>query len=131
VIAAAALSPGCGGAGQALTASEFVDRINAEGVSIELERKLPSGENAKEIYAVTLPPLRGEPRPAPGAEGGAGGSLYVFDDTSRAEDQIAACHRSGGLICFRAANVVVVLDNAGSGLEAQRLAVAIRRLARR
>jgi len=120
---------GCGST-QMFTASEFVDRINAEGVSIELGRKLPTGSNAKELYAVTLPPLRGEPAPPGGSEGGrgAGGTLYVFDDTGAAHDQFDACRRSGGLLCSRAANIAIVLNDEGSGLEAQRLAVAMRRL---
>jgi hypothetical protein len=119
---------GCGGS-QTFTASEFVDRINAEGVSVELGRRLQSSGDAKELFAVRLPPLPGEPPPPPGAKGGAGasGSLYVFGDTGGADDQTDACHRSGGLLCFRAANIVVVLE--GGGLEAQRLAVAMKRLA--
>jgi len=121
---------GCGST-QKFTAPEFVDRINAEGVSIELGRQLQSGGNAKELYAVTLPPLPGEPAPPRESEGdpGASGTLYVFGDTGGAEDQLDGCRGSGGLLCFRAANIVVVLDDEGSGLEAQRLAVAMKRLA--
>jgi hypothetical protein len=119
------LVAGCGSS-QTFTASEFVDRINAQGVSIELDRQLPSGGNAKDLYAVRLPPLAGQPA---GSDRGRGaiGSLYVFDDTGGAGDQLDACRHSGGLLCFRAANIVVVLE--GSSLEAQRLAVATKRLA--
>jgi hypothetical protein len=125
-----ALTAGCGSP-RTFTASELVDRVSAQGVSIQLGRKLPSGGNAKELYAVSLPPLPGEPAPSPGSEGGRGasGSLYVFDDTGGADDQLAACRRSGGLFCFQASNIVVVLDEESSGLEAQRLAVAMKRLA--
>jgi hypothetical protein len=125
-----ALTAGCG-SGQTFTASEFVDRISAQGVSIQLGRRLPSGGDAKELYAVTLPPLPGEPKPPPGSEGGRGasGSLYVFGDTGDTDDQLNACRRSGGLFCFQASNIVVVLDEESSGLEARRLGVAIRRLA--
>jgi hypothetical protein len=131
VLVAAPLVAGCGGGGQTFTASEFVDRINAEGVSVELGRQLPSGGNAKELHAVKLPPLPGEHAPAPGSEGdgGASGTLYVFGDSGGAEDQLEACRGSGGLLCFRAANIVVILDDEDSGLEAQRLAVAMKRLA--
>jgi hypothetical protein len=127
---AGGLAAGCG-SGQTFTASQFVDRINTQGVSIQLGRRLHSGGNAKEVYAVTLPPLPGEPAPPPGSEGGRGasGSLYVFGDNSAADDQLTGCRGSGGLLCFQASNVVVVLDDEGSGLEAQRLGVAIRRLA--
>jgi len=124
LIVACAVLPGCGGGGQAFTASEFVDRISAQGVSIELGRRLQSGGGAKELYAVKLPPLRGE------RGHGASGTLYAFGDDGGADDQLAACHDSGGLLCFRAANVVIVLGDEGSGLEAQRLAVAMKRLAK-
>jgi hypothetical protein len=128
-LATAALSTtGCSRS-QSFTASEFVDRITAQGVSIELGRRLHSGGDAEELFAVRLPPLPGSPRPPQGAEGarGAIGSLYVFGDTGGADEQIAACHRSGGLLCFQAANIVVVLEE--GGLEAQRLAVAMKRMA--
>ena len=114
---------GCGST-QIFTASEFVDRINAEGVSIELGRQLPSGGNAEELWAVRLPPLPGEPA---GARSGASGTLYVFGDTGGADDQLKACRGSGGLLCFQASNIVLVFE--GGGLEAQRLALAMKRLA--
>ena len=124
-----ALIAGCGGE-PTLSASEFVDQINAQGVSIELGRKLATSGSADELYAVRLPPLPGEPKPAPGSEAGRGasGSLYVFDDTGGADDQLEACRASGGLFCFRAQNIVVVLDEDSSPLEVQRLAVAVSRL---
>jgi hypothetical protein len=124
------LTAGCGSA-QTFTASEFVDRINAEGVSMKLGRQLQSAGDAKELYAVTLPPLPGEPKPPRGSEGdpGASGTLYAFGDTGSADDQRSACRGSGGLLCFQASNIVVVLDDESSRLEAQRLAVAMKRLA--
>lgn len=122
-IVLAAIAPGCGG-GPTLTAAEFVDRVNQQGVSIELGRRLPSTGGARELYAVRLPPLPGESPPRGSDSGpGASGSLYVFGGSGGAEKQLRACRASGGLTCFQAANVVVVLQ--GSPLEAQRLAAAI------
>jgi hypothetical protein len=132
LIAACALGiVGCGG-GPTFTASEFVDKVNSEGLSMELGRRLPGGADANAVYAVRLPPLPGEPKPPPGSESGPGaaGSLYVFGDTGAAGDRLAACRGSGGLLCFRAQNIVVVLDAESSRLEAQRLAVAVQRLAK-
>jgi hypothetical protein len=103
------------------TASEFVDKMNAEGLSMELGGRLPAGSDAKEIFAVTLPPLPHEPGH------GATGTLYEYGDTGAAADRWAACRRSGGLLCYRAQNIVVVLEN--GGLEAGRLTIALRRLA--
>ena len=121
---------GCGSSSRTLTASEFIDRINAEGVSIILGQQLSTSGGADELHEVRLPALPGEPKPPPDseAEPGASGSLYVFNDVGGAEDQVEACQASAGLLCFRAANIVVVLDEQSSPLEAQRFAVAVRRL---
>jgi hypothetical protein len=118
---------GCGG-GPTLTAAEFVDRINDQGVTIRLGRQLASSGGAAHIYAISLPPLAAEPPPAPGTEDGPGasGSLYEFDDTGGAEEELIACRGTGTLLCFRAANVVIVIE--GGGIEAQRLGVAIAKL---
>jgi hypothetical protein len=119
--------PGCG-SGQTFTAPEFVDQVKGQGVSMQLGEKLPSSGETDSVWAVTLPPLPGEPPPAPGTEGGPGasGSLYLYGDAGGAGDEMQAC-RASGLLCYQAANVVVVLET--NGLEAQRLAVAIRKLA--
>jgi len=130
LIFVAILAGGCG-SGPTFTASEFVDRINEEGVTMRLGRQLSAGGDARELYAIRLPPLPGEPRPAPGQEGGPGasGSLYVYDDTGAAADQLQACRASAGLVCFQAANIAVVLSGESGGLQARQLAVAVRRLA--
>jgi len=122
--------PGCGGGDPTFSASEFVAQVNSQGLSMTLGRQLAAQSGAKELFAVSLPPLPGEPSLPPGGEEGRGasGSLYVFDDGGDADDQLEACRAAGGLVCFRASNVVVILDEESSSLEAQRLAVAIRRL---
>jgi hypothetical protein len=129
IAVAAAILVSCGGGSRSLTASEFVDEVNGQGVSMRLGRQLQSGDG-EHIYAITLPPLPGTPAPQPGHEGagGATGSLYVYADTGPADERLEACRASAGLICFRASNVVVVLDEESGRLEVQRLAVAIERL---
>jgi hypothetical protein len=96
-----------------------------------LEQRLPSGAGAKEVHAVTLPPLPGEPAPPPGSEGGAGGSgsLYVYGDSGGAVDQFDSCRQAAGPLCFRASNIVVVLSEDSSQIEVRRLAVAMQKLA--
>jgi hypothetical protein len=130
-LSAAGALAGCGGGGQSLTASEFVSRINDEGVTMRLGRQLPTSGDADQLYAVRLPPLPGEPPPPAGSEGGPGatGTLYVYGDSGAAGDQLRGCRASGGLVCFQASNIVVVLDEEAAGLEARRLGVAIRRMA--
>ena len=129
-MAAVAALAGCGSE-KTFTAAEFVGQVNEQGVSLELGRQLPAGSDAEAIYAVTLPRLPGEPRPAPDEEGsgkGPNGTLYVYGDSGGAEDELDACRASAGLLCFRAANVVLVFDQEVSGISAQRLGVAIERL---
>ena len=113
IFATCAALAGCGEE-RTFTASEFVDQVNEEGVSLQLGRQLQTTGGAEQLHAVTLP--------------GASGSLYVYADTGGASDQLEACHASAGLICFRAANVVVVLDEESTALGIQRLGVAIKGL---
>jgi hypothetical protein len=131
ILVALPLAGGAGcGDGHEFTAPEFIERINAEGVEIHLGRRLPTSGGADQLYAVRLPPLPGEPPPPPGSEGapGASGSLYVFGDSGAAGKQLDACRGAGGLRCYQAQNVVVVLDEESGALEARRLAVAVQRL---
>jgi hypothetical protein len=130
-LAVAALAVASCGSEKTFTASEFVDQINEQGVSLELGRQLPAGSDAEAVYAVTLPRLPGEPRPAPDHEAsghGPNGTLYAYGDSGGAGDELDACRASGGLLCFRAANVVVIFDQDVGRISAQRLGVAIQRL---
>ena len=120
---------GCGSE-KTFTASEFVDQVTEQGVSLELGRQLPAGSDADAVYAVTLPRLPGEPRASgeEGSGGGPNGTLYVYGDPGGAGDRLDACRASAGLLCFRAANIVVVFDQDVGAISAQRLGVAIQRL---
>jgi hypothetical protein len=94
-------------------------------VEIHLGEELSTTEAGTELYAVELEPLIGAP-PVPG-EGPPGGSLAVYDDTAAAEDRLNECEATADLLCYQAANVVVILER--GGIEAQRLGVAIQKLA--
>jgi hypothetical protein len=118
------LAVGCGEE-QAFEADEFVREVNDEGVELELGEELTTEEPGATLYAVELAPLKGAP-PVPG-EGPVGGSLAVYDDEGAAEDRFATCEAAADLLCYRAANVVVILER--GGIEAQRLGAAIQRLA--
>jgi hypothetical protein len=131
MVTGAALA-GCGEE-RMFSAAEFVQEVKKQGVALRLGQQLQTSGGAEQLYAITLPPLRGEPAPAQAGgehvrEGGGGGSLYVYNEGGGASDQLEACRASAGLICFRASNVVVVLDEESGSLGAQRLAVAIGRL---
>jgi hypothetical protein len=117
-----------------LTADEFVAELDEQGVALTLGEPLHTEDESEELYAVTLEPLPGEEAAGHEGEGGleeghehSGGSLSVHDDTAGAEERLAACKASADLLCYRAANIVVVIE--GGGIEAQRLGVAIEKLA--
>jgi hypothetical protein len=109
-----------------LSAEEFVADVNEQGVELSLGEPLHTEDEDKELYAIEL-----EPVPPPAAEDGeehhAGGSLAVHDDNAGAEEGLSACQASADLLCYRAANIVIVLE--GGGLEGQRLGAAMQNLA--
>ena len=113
---------GCGD-DRNFTAEEFVEEVNGEGVKLELGRELLTDREDQALYAVELPQVAR----LPGGEGHAGGSMSVSDDSDGADQELASCEAAADLLCYRAANVVVVLE--GGGIEAQQLGVAIERIA--
>ena len=115
---------GCGD-GETMTREEFLDSIREQGVEIELGRELLTTEPGKELYAIELEPV--SPALPGDVEAHTGGSLAVHDDTESADRSLERCQASADLLCYRAANVVVVLE--GGGIEAQRLGAAMQNLA--
>ena len=110
VLAAAALVlQGCGEE-QTYEADEFVDAVNEEGVNLRLGEPLISATEGQRVYAVSLEPLAKLPG----------------EHDARPDDEMEDCRASADLLCYQAANVVVVLQ--GGGIEASQLAVAIERL---
>ena len=122
-VAAAALLLGSCGEEKSFTAEEFVDAVNDEGVALQLGEELFTDEEGKRVYAVELEPLAQLPGEVAGHSGG---SISVYDDAADADSQLESCKGSADLLCYQAANVVVVLE--GGGIEAQQLGIAIRRL---
>lgn len=126
-LAFAALA-GCGGGEPRFTAEEFVDGVNSQGVELRLGEPLVTDEEGKELYAVELEPLGGPRLDSQGEEIHSGGSLSVYDENEGDPDaEFETCEMAADLLCFRAANVVVVLE--GGGLEARQLGVAMQKLA--
>jgi hypothetical protein len=115
--------------GRTFTAQEFVDEIKAEGVELTLGESLFTDEEGKELYAIELEPVAELPGEAEGGEGAhehTGGSLSVYDETGGADEEIENCRAAADLLCYQAANIVVVLE--GGGIESQQLGVAMQRL---
>ena len=121
------LLAGCGDQ-QTFDAEEFVRDVNREGVKLKLGEPLTTDEEGKELYAVELTPLGGPRLDREGEPLVTSGSLSAYDDDGEgADDEYQTCRQAADLLCYRVANVVVVLE--GGGLEADQLGVAIKRLA--
>jgi hypothetical protein len=124
LLAALIALAGCGEE-EPYDAREFVDEVRAEGVNLILGEELFSDEEGQELYALELEPVADLP-----GEGGEheriGGSISVYDDAADADGKFESCRATADLLCYQAANVVVVLE--GGGIEAQQLGVAMQRL---
>ncbi len=113
----------CGGE-RTFTAQEFVDEVKAEGVELRLGKELITDEEGKEIYALELEPVADLPDEA---EAHSAGSISAYDEAGDADAELQSCEASADLLCYRASNVVIVLEG-GGGVETQQLGVAIERL---
>ena len=125
-VAAAGLLAACGGEEESFSPEEFVETMRENGVEMALGKPLFSADESKEVVAVELEPLPGTPTPEEGALEDPHGSLTAHDDVAGADDQFRNCEATADLLCFQAANVVIVLE--GGGLEADRLAAAMKKL---
>jgi len=126
VAAFGALCTGCGGERE-FTAQEIVEEIRGEGVGITLGQPLIAGDETQELYSVELEPVVALEGAADEHGTRPSGSLSVSSDAEGAEEEMASCRGSADLLCYRAANVVIVIES--DGIEAQRLAAAMQRLA--
>jgi hypothetical protein len=107
---------GCGGE-RTFEPGEFVDTVNDEGADLVLGDELASIEEGVDVYALTF------------ARGDSGGSLIVTGGADAARDEHARCEDAVTLVCYRAANVVLMFDTDPSDQHVARVDAAIRALA--
>jgi hypothetical protein len=132
-LAALALAA-CGSDERTFTAQEFVDEVEARGVTLELGRPLSTTDPGTELYDVEVVHAEEGDRPEPehgAAEPGlehSGGSLRVTEDADEAEEEFRRCEAAVSLLCFRAANVVLVFEQEADPESLAELTVALRGL---
>ena len=95
----------CGG-GRTFSAAEFIDEANAYGASLILGESLDTTRDSAEIYAVGVAPPGGGPAAAAG-----GGSLTVAADADAGLAEYERCESTGALLCYRASNVALLLED--------------------
>ena len=129
VALAAAAASGCGDDERTFTAPEFVAEANRNGAALELGAALAVTESDDEVYGIAIDE-RGEDEHAreDSAESGehGGGSLRITEDSGAAEDEHARCESAASLICYRAANVVLILEPGVPAADLARVEAAIR-----
>ena len=107
---------------ETMSADEFASAVEEQGVRLELsEDELVTDDPDKDLYGLEL--LR---YPDGRGKSDTHGSLAVYEEAGKADAGLRACRASADLLCYQAANVVVVLE--GGGIEAQRLGAAIQNL---
>jgi hypothetical protein len=106
----ALLAPACGGE-RSFEAEEFVSALNEHGAGLELGEPLSSQGPAHEIHAVGLA--------SSATQVHGGGSLAVTENVADAEAEYERCESAASLICYRAANVVLRLEEVSPEQQAQ------------
>ena len=110
VTALAAAASACGGE-RTFDVHEFVEEANAAGAGIELGEPLTSSGPDRQIHDVELA--------ASATQTHGGGSLTVTPSVEAGEAEYRRCEDAATLACFRASNVVLIVD--GEELDPEQL----------
>jgi hypothetical protein len=116
---AAAVGWGCG-SGNQFTAEELVAEVNRHGGELALGEPLDASGEGPEIHSLTFTGAAPTPEDAH-----AGGSLVITEDDDDALAEYRRCEGSASLICFRAANAVMIFEGAVQPADLARLAEAL------
>lgn len=97
VIGLLATVAGCGSGDRTFTASELVSELKASGLEVTLGKPLPNDQEDLEVYGITF-------------QDSSGGSLIIAPDSETAEAEYARCEDAVNLLCYRAANALMLLE---------------------
>ena len=133
-IATLALLAGCGGDDSGFTAEQFVGAVNQRGAALELGAELRSTRPDATVFAVEVGVPRAQAEDAgdealPEGETHTGGSLAVMPDAAAGLDEYRRCEQAATLLCFRADNVVLVLEGEIDPAQIAALSQALRAIA--
>ncbi len=112
-LAVALLAAGCGGEEERqLSAREFVAEMNRNGAALELGPVIAQNENGVDVTEVKI----AQPAPTPTGEGtkpapSGSASLLVLADAEAATDEYERCQGAPSISCYRAANVILRVED--------------------
>lgn len=101
---AIALLAGCGGDNAGFTAEQFVAAVNERGAALVLGPELRSSREDAEVYGIEVGPPGGT------GETHGGGSIVVMSSDDAGFAEYERCEKAASLLCFRADNVVLLLE---------------------
>lgn len=84
--------------------------MNENGAALELGEALTDDQEEIDVYEVSLAQLDA-PQGAGGEHSERGASLVLAANTETAIDEYDRCESAVSLICYRAANAVLILDD--------------------
>jgi hypothetical protein len=132
-LAGGILLAACGSDERTFSAEQFVEAANRHGARLELGLPLSTSDTGDELYALELRfadvPLREQALPRNGGESEqehAGGALRVSESAEEAEAEHSRCEAAVTLLCYRAANVVLILEQGVDSKDLRALESAIR-----
>lgn len=106
---------GCGGE-KTFDAEGFTDALNEEGAGLVLGGTLPNQQESVDVYGIAL-------------EDGGGGSITVTENVAAGEAEYDRCEAAPTLLCYRASNVVLILEDGLSPESRASLEAALRGVA--
>ena len=120
----------CGGERE-FSAEEFVEEANANGAALELGAALESTRADAETFAVSLSEGEREPAHEQDDAGHAhgGGSLTITADAEAGLAEYERCEAAPTLLCFRASNAVLLLEDSLPADELAPIEAAFRAMA--
>ena len=122
--ATTAVLASCGAGERTFDAEAFVTEANEHGAGLVLGPTLRSSREDADVRDLSLTEPDGGS--AGGEEAHAGGSLTVLEDGDAALAEHERCETSASLICFRAANVVMIFEGSLAPADHSRLVDALR-----
>jgi hypothetical protein len=115
------------------TAQELVDEINQQGASLQLGEPLTTTQEELELYAVRLEgaqaPGPATPEGSPPTDVHAAGSLTITESDDAGMAEYERCESAASLICFRAANAVLIFEDTVPNQDLARIEAAISAMA--
>jgi hypothetical protein len=117
----------CGNGEPTFDPEGFVREANAHGAGLVLGSSLPSSREDAEVRELSLDESEDHATSADQPHGG--GSLTVMRDSDEAVAEWERCESSASLICFRAANVVLIFEGSLTPADHARIEQALRALA--